>query len=550
VPYRSPVGSTVETFSARNETEAFQLVLHPLGVDLKDVRVDPGPLVGPGGATIGPDAIQVYMVGYVKTPGPSNDAPVYRVGWWPDPLLPKNHFPLRYTSQPVWIEITTPADAAPGDYSGVVTISAGEDATIAVPVNHHVWDFVIPHQQHLRNAFFLRVTNLSRYYYGDPDYRKWIPLEDFQQVIQFYNTHRITIQVMEDFRGDPQRDPYKYALPWVGYLDIDYSREPREYDFTAYDALVEQQLLNGSTTIFAGFTVSTHTATERTRSQEFIETHARHAAIMQEHLEERGWLEQAYIYLPDEAKKPEEIAQALAIAEAFKKSAPKLKRLAVGDYEESLVGHAEKWCGNGIPDADGREEGARAWSQAGAEQWWYLGCTPRYPFPNFFIDQPATANRLFAWLSWKYHKQGFLYWGVMAWADRSKLTWDGAEEGYPLSMASKYGNGDGMLSYPGDDLQIWPSIRLKLIRDGMEDYEYFWLLQQALPRLRQAGRDDLVATVSEALLVDQRIITETQREDVSRSNPNFHYCQDPVTFLTVRRELGDLVELVQKAVTP
>ena len=43
-------------------------------------------------------------------------------------------------------------------------------------------------------------------------------------------------------------------------------------------------------------------------------------------------------------------------------------------------------------------------------------------------------------------------------------------------------NGEGMLFYPGEDAGIdgpIASIRLKNLRDGMEDYEYFTLLEKA-----------------------------------------------------------------------
>jgi hypothetical protein len=37
-------------------------------------------------------------------------------------------------------------------------------------------------------------------------------------------------------------------------------------------------------------------------------------------------------------------------------------------------------------------------------------------------------------------------------------------------------NGDGYLLYPGPDGVPYPSIRLRALRDGFEDYEYMWIL--------------------------------------------------------------------------
>ena len=57
-------------------------------------------------------------------------------------------------------------------------------------------------------------------------------------------------------------------------------------------------------------------------------------------------------------------------------------------------------------------------------------------------------------------------------------------------------NGEGSLFYPGKDAGIdgpVASIRLKNLRDGMEDYEYFVLLQQ------RAGRQAVDEIVRQAV---------------------------------------------------
>jgi hypothetical protein len=84
------------------------------------------------------------------------------------------------------------------------------------------------------------------------------------------------------------------------------------------------------------------------------------------------------------------------------------------------------------------------------------------------------------------------------------------------------GNGDGTLFYPGTPSRIGghtdipiESIRLKLIREGMEDFEYLALLAKL------KGRD----------AADQfagRIVKKT-----------YQWEADPETFLKVRRELGE-----------
>jgi hypothetical protein len=71
-------------------------------------------------------------------------------------------------------------------------------------------------------------------------------------------------------------------------------------------------------------------------------------------------------------------------------------------------------------------------------------------------------------------------------------------------------NGDGFLIYPGRDWTPWPSVRLENVRDGIEDYEYLWLLRERRP-------DSPLLTVG---------------EDISRDFT--HFCKDP-TVLEKRR---------------
>jgi hypothetical protein len=78
-------------------------------------------------------------------------------------------------------------------------------------------------------------------------------------------------------------------------------------------------------------------------------------------------------------------------------------------------------------------------------------------------------------MSWKYRIEGELYYNMVEAFSRDVD---------PLQDAFLHGgNGDGTLFYPGRPSMIGgttqiplESIRLKLIREGLEDYEYFVLL--------------------------------------------------------------------------
>ena len=120
------------------------------------------------------------------------------------------------------------------------------------------------------------------------------------------------------------------------------------------------------------------------------------------------------------------------------------------------------------------------------------GCDLKHPctnavnasvaWPSYMIDAPATFNRVMSWMSYKYEIQGELYWGSNA-----------ADNAYTNATNSSWetqwlagGNGDGSLTYPGRPDHIGgtstvpiASIRLKQVRDGLEDLEYMYLLEDA-----------------------------------------------------------------------
>jgi hypothetical protein len=131
------------------------------------------------------------------------------------------------------------------------------------------------------------------------------------------------------------------------------------------------------------------------------------------------------------------------------------------------------------------------------ETWWYVCANPEIKSAaNFFIDYPAIAPRIVFWQGNKYDIKGFQYWSTVFWLNNTIIpnmheNWckyylyynnpyeKDLEEGkrWPsipwVSYSFQKNNGDGVLFYPGRKTdELWPSIRLINIRDGIEDYEY------------------------------------------------------------------------------
>jgi hypothetical protein len=102
------------------------------------------------------------------------------------------------------------------------------------------------------------------------------------------------------------------------------------------------------------------------------------------------------------------------------------------------------------------------------------------------------------WQTWQRHCTGLLYWETNYWygmmptkPDEPRwpdVPWE--QERVQTYREFKV-NGDGFIIYPGPNWEPWPSVRLENIRDGIEDYEYLWLLRERSPGspLLQVGSD-------------------------------------------------------------
>jgi len=103
-----------------------------------------------------------------------------------------------------------------------------------------------------------------------------------------------------------------------------------------------------------------------------------------------------------------------------------------------------------------------------------------YP-PVWLTDYPAIHYRILPWICAVHGLTGIHYWSAFAWPDDVD-PWRDA--GTFLTQGATF-NGDGLLIYPprslADSKTPCSSIRLKWIRDGMEDYDHLEILKKSDP---------------------------------------------------------------------
>jgi hypothetical protein len=211
------------------------------------------------------------------------------------------------------------------------------------------------------------------------------------------------------------------------------------------------------------------------------------------HLREKGWLAKTYFKVFDEPQNDEEFAIVDKQAALIRELAPGAKTLAcVAEARPDLGKSVDKW----VPRLNNYSaEAAENMRRQGSDIWWYWCCIPyMHPYPNYFINYSAVDPRVLEWMNWKYKVKGILYWALNVWSPNIKKT---GEPKWPEAPWDTYSyatfNGEGNLTYPSPDGDLLSSIRLESLRDGAEDYEYFYLLDSLIDKLAsKQGETDFV----------------------------------------------------------
>jgi hypothetical protein len=274
-----------------------------------------------------------------------------------------------------------------------------------------------------------------------------------------------------------------------------------------------------------------------------------------EHLKAKGWLDRAYVYWFDEPD-PKDYAFVIDGMQLIKRAAPGLTRMLTEQPEPALFGHVDLWC----PVVSAvKAEAIAERRKAGDRFWWYLCCGPHAPYIGLFIDHPAVDLRVWAWLSRKWGVEGQLVWTSNYWTSPAAFPDPDIQNPWtdPMSYCSGYdftagkigywGNGDGRFLYPpnrdpktdkakhlGGPVN---SIRWEMLREGIEDYELFALLDTLIAKAKASGKAaDLLPEAERLALVPDDVI----KDDMT-------YSKDPQPLLAHRHNVAEMVEKLAAA---
>lgn len=475
--FRGQLSREASLVCAKGEHENVQIAVLPdVGRELKNVRVTVSDLSN-GTAEIPSSAISVYRIGFVRTIPPAY--PVMHVGYWPDPLLPNGPIDVAGADLGLfWVDVGVPVNTAEGSYSGTVTVTADGVGQRQISLNVQVLPFALP-----KRTMPMVVWTSAKNPWGE------MPREEYEALALMYLDHGI----------DPTR-------VWGDLTD------PEKPDSGAQ---LMKKLLDAGMLVFDV-------------PKRWVNNN-----IGLDYIYSKGWMGRAIVYgARDEPLLETFEKEVIPETERIRKLPHAPRVYLASEYHPRIDRGVDIWMTD-LSTGKGLDYALR--NKGRAELWVYYCHLPinvslHKPIPdspNMQIDNPAVEHRLAYWLAWKYGITGMFIWaGNHGWDKANTPDWVDKEwvltnekAGYPYAGIH---NGNGYLIYPGPN----PSVRMKVIRDGVEDFGYLTLLKAALPRLSKNDR----AEAEQLLAVPAGVMVDTH-----------YFNRDPSAVLNARAKAASLI---------
>ncbi|MBD1422027.1 DUF4091 domain-containing protein [Sphingobacterium chuzhouense] len=490
-------GHTIQLAGAANEIESFQIVIRG-EQSTDDVAIELGTLTSNAHHIDGLTWRQVGYV-YVSTfdghPAPQ-DVGTLLPGWYPDPLLQRDTPTVqRNISNVIWVDCPIPKGATAGIYTGEISVRIGKQIE-KINVNLEVFGFELPDRSSLPSLFSLSLDYLDKVY---PNFDETLRKRWFN----FLAINRISPTDMyidlSGREGQLKIQPQEYNTlidRMNGFViypitstweDRDASADELIARFEANRPYIDAMINSGKAAqgngVFYGF-------------DENDDAHFETMKKVHQHIKA------IYPQIP------------IATTSMHIHSAALLEELGI----DILVLH--------ITDDIYNNNFADQIRAAGKKVWGYISLQPYHPMPNWRIENPLLDTRVLL-SAMAYHERfdGFLYWGVNQY---NKIGWSypkviarNADLKLNLSITTptdeyKWLHGDGILLYPGVDGPI-SSLRMENIRKGLEEYEYYVLLE------KKYGK------------------TQAQQWAAKIAPSMKRFSDDVQFYLTVKKQMADLI---------
>lgn len=448
--------SKITLYTARNEFEPFQIIVKAPAInDLTNVNITISDLEDENGNRIDADNIALFREHYLyvtqgsKSSNATTNIPL-GPGWYPDALIPFNHpetkqdltgqldavpFDLKAgDNQPIWVDIYTPAEIPAGEYSGIATITSDQGSK-RIRVNLNVWNFALPDSRSLKG---------------------------FTNTLQPLRTRTTAIELLN----------HRISPKWV-------KRDDERFLIDNYGLDMVHVFGSGGATYG---NCSTDPPPAQTDLAKAIQGH------------------EAELYLY--TSYANEVWQCAELFPVFLSWAENLRLAGIHPMivtypDNQLMGEdldntaADIWSILPRHYDQARTNIEKLVDHPNTQVWSYNPLVQDGYSPKFTIDFPLINARIMqGFINQSLGFTGTKFWRVDNWTANP---WQNTEANRVDTP------GEGHMVYPGEQVglpgRIIPGVRLKLFREGSEDYEYIQILkdlgheQFALATARSIGAD-------------------------------------------------------------
>jgi hypothetical protein len=164
---------------------------------------------------------------------------------------------------------------------------------------------------------------------------------------------------------------------------------------------------------------------------------------------------------------------------------------------------------------------------------------------TWLIDFPAVYTRILPWLVWRNRFDGYLHYSIFASMD----PWENSRTYREWLAASSVRNGDNMFVYPMrrtdvDQPYLVNSIRWELEREGIEDFEYLWLLRDRIEKLDRLGTAPRELETARNVLVTAENLVRRPAKTRELTEFLHDFETDPQKLYQARETVAEQIEII------
>ncbi len=571
----APRSEEVVIEAAKGEYEPFQIVLTPQK-DIEDVKVVLAPLTDEKGDRLAVENLRCNPVGNLLS---SYNEKI------PDLLLQKESITCKKgRNQVFWVTVKVPLATAAGTYRGVLSLTSGGEKLGDVGIRLKVWDFTLAQTPHIC-AF---ATDYVYYYDSEVDLNNETEAKakaqkstgDEEEIAQYYTRMRFFAEhrLYETHFGP--RPNYAGAMRVQWQQKADGPWDFTGIDFTAFDKAREycynelhwpRFAYDPELVPYVGF-INQYTFGGKNEEEywymrywdpvlpkkdpkkylpsiydlnddftpEFKEKFLRYIKTISEHcrakgisIDENGNGPVFFLAdeIPDYSSGHLVVKKTLELARLIKSADPRVVLVVNGrdvPDDPEILNLFDLWTARCSTEtlAKLRKMGKRYGDY--------------YMYGYFDLRSPALSPRVQFWSYWKYD---FFWIGSWAMTMTPDLRWYGRTRNYANnwwfpSMKGRYG-------------EPMSTIRFEMMREGLEDHEYLWMLREQAAMLKAAPK----GTVKAELLARTEALLKQAEEaggNYTSAGGEYYfdgYISDPTKLLALRHEIAETVEALGKAIS-